>query len=106
MPGRIVNATNLDSVRIEILGEGRAVTIPASLILAADSVLKYVLASDGHLNIDMVEDDDTGEQGWEARTEHPDLDTDPMDVLATRICSTPWETILKLAEVLERGGRK
>ncbi len=40
MSGKIISCTNLDSVRIEVLGEGRAITIPAKLLLAADRVLR------------------------------------------------------------------
>jgi len=38
--GTLHNATNLDSVRIEVVGETRALTIPCSLILSIDDALK------------------------------------------------------------------
>lgn len=95
MPGKIVTCTNLDDVRIEILGEGQAATIPASLILAMDRVLTAALVREESLDVDLVEDDATGEQGWQATLD--------MGVGAVgQMAPTPWGAILKLAEVLER----
>lgn len=95
MPGRIVNCTHLDSVRIEILGEGRAVTIPAALILAADRVFRSCLAREEELDVVMVEDDETKRQGWQA---HLDMGAGPVGEMA----DTPWSSILALAEELEK----
>lgn len=38
----LLNGTNLDSVRIEELGMGRAVQIPLSLVINADTALREV----------------------------------------------------------------
>ena len=95
MPGRVVNCSNLDSVRIEILGEGRAVTIPASLVLAADRVFRSCLVREEELDVAMVEDDATGRQGWQARL---DMGQGPVGEMA----GTPWAAVLALAEELER----
>ncbi len=38
--GKLVNATSVDSVRIEVLGNKRAVTIPCSLIESTDANLR------------------------------------------------------------------
>ena len=93
MPGKIVNCTNLDSVRIEILGEGRAITIPASLILAADRVFRACLVREEELDVCMVEDDETS--GWQARL---DMGQGPFGKPA----ATPWGAMVSLAEKMEK----
>jgi hypothetical protein len=65
MAGSIVSCTNLDSVRIEVLGEGRAVTVPASLVLAADRVLRETLLRDIELVFERAEGG-TGARMWRA----------------------------------------
>lgn len=100
MAGRLVNVTQFDSIRFDILGAGRAVTIPASVLLAADTVLRYCIADDSGLDLDMVEDDATGWTGWEARCEHPNLETDADTVLVAH-GDTPWGAIVALANAIE-----
>jgi hypothetical protein len=39
MTGTVVQANNLDSVRIEVLGEARSTQIPCSLLFAIDRLL-------------------------------------------------------------------
>lgn len=56
-------------ISIEVVGETRAVTIQASLILAAYRVLYHCLVNKVSLGVDMVADDDTGEEGWQAETD-------------------------------------
>lgn len=104
MAGKVVTQTSLDTVRIEVLGEGRAVNIPAALVLAVDRVLRHVLTGDGFLDLslDMVEDDRTGWQGWEARTESTRADADPDDVLVAH-GDTPWAAVKALADAIEQG---
>lgn len=62
---KIVNCTHLDSVCVEVLGEGRAVTIPAAIILAMDRVTKQCVAGDCCLTLEPVGDERT--EAWEAR---------------------------------------
>ena len=97
---KIVNVTNLDGVRIEVLGEGRAVTIPAGVILALDRVLRYCLLEESGLELDMVEDDRTGWQGWEATCEHPTAED--VDTMLHAHGDTPWGALAALADALER----
>lgn len=86
MSGKIVQSTNLDSIRIEVLGEGRAVTIPATLLLAADRVMRHCLMSDANRLTIYPAD----EQQW-----HGCLGT-----LAVNGAS-PWDCIRLLADKLE-----
>ncbi len=51
MAGTVINCTSIDSVRIEVLGEGRSITLPASLILAFDRVLRYELLANAELRL-------------------------------------------------------
>lgn len=104
MTGRIVSATQQDTIRIEVLGEGRAINIPAKCILAMDRVLRYCLTGDSSLDLDMVEIDETGWQGWEGTVEHPDPDTDVDTVLHVH-GDTPWQTIVALADAIEKDYR-
>ena len=89
MSGNLVNVTSLDSVRIEVVGEGRAVTIPAALILAADRVLRHCLLNEFSLEIDMVDPEPDG-KGWEASTDGT------QDACAHG--ETPWAALLALAD--------
>lgn len=95
MPGKIVTCANLDSVRVEVLGESRAVTIPASLILAMNRVLRAALVREESLEVDLVEEDETKEEGWQAVL---DMGVES----AGEMAPTPWGAIVKLAEELER----
>ena len=92
MVGKLVNCTHLDSVRIEVLGEGRAVTIPASLLLAADRVFRHSLFTEDDLAIDKVADEVI--DGWEAVTDN-----------YRGIGETPWEAVLRLSEAIEKDKR-
>ena len=100
MSGKIVNCTHLDSVRIEVLGEGRAIMIPASLILAADKVLRHCLTEESSLDLDPVEDDETRWTGWEAQAES--LLAEDADTILCVHGETPWQTIMALAQAIER----
>ena len=95
MSGQIVTCTQLDSVRIEVLGEGRALTLPAGLILAADEVLRYERIREADLTVTSYRRGD---------------DVECKATLgASEIYSpsgygpTPWAAILALAERLEKG---
>lgn len=90
MSGRLIQATNLDSLRIEVLGEGRALTIPCEFILAIDRALRFTLADEESLSVWDWEDDD-GNIGWRA---------DVGNVFGE--CDTPWGAIVALAATIER----
>jgi hypothetical protein len=63
--GKVVMAGEHDSVMV-VLGGGRCVQLPAALIARADRVLRACHDRDWGLEIEAVEDDDTGECFWEA----------------------------------------
>lgn len=88
--GRLIRATNLDSVRIEVLGEGRALTIPCEFILAIDRALRFTLADEESLSVWDWEDDD-GNIGWRADVGNVFGEGD-----------TPWGAIVALAATIER----
>lgn len=92
MTGTVVNCTNLDSVRIEVLGGSRAVTIPAAVILAIDSVLRRCFLEDVSLDVDPVGDD--REEGWQAILD------DGQDA-AGQVAPTPWGAVVSLADQLK-----
>jgi len=80
MAGTVVQATHLDSVRIEVLGEGRAVTIPCEFILAVDRVLRFAADTCGLELMSL-------EGGWDADCE-----------ALTGSGETPWGAIIALAD--------
>lgn len=85
MPGNIVQATNLDSVRIEVLGGNCAVTIPATLILAANRVMRQCLVDEARLTVLLI-----GGR-WQA-----------CNGIFAASGSTAWEALKNLADELER----
>jgi hypothetical protein len=93
MAGKVVKVDNLDSVQIEVLW-GRAVTIPASVLLDVDAVLRHCRVEEEALDVDMVGDDETGWHGWEAAAGNDCAHGD-----------TPWGAIVALARALEARGR-
>lgn len=62
MDGVVVQARNIDSVRIDVLGAGRAKTIPCDLIDALDHALRYANFQQMDLEVSFV-----GGSGWVAR---------------------------------------
>lgn len=88
--GKLIQATNLDSLRIEVLGEGRALTIPCEFILAIDRALRFTLADEESLSVWDWEDDD-GNIGWRADVGNVFGEGD-----------TPWGAIAALAATIER----
>lgn len=91
MPGTIVQATNLDSIRVEVvLGEGRAITIPASLLLAADRVLRMALVREEDFSLEPIDEQEDGRTVWYALLGNVDAEG-----------STPWEAVRELAKKLE-----
>lgn len=87
---RIVNATHLDSVRIEVLGESRAVTIPLSLLLAIDVVLRFTLEHEEEMGLWPFDGEGTGD-GWNAQVGN---------ILGEG--QTPWGAIVDLAYEIKR----
>jgi hypothetical protein len=93
MAGRMVSVTNLDSVRVEVLGESRALTVPANFVLAVDRVLRYCLEHDDQLSLDTCEDEGTGETLWEASLGN-----------SRGFCGeTPWGAVVALADAIDAG---
>lgn len=81
--GTVVCATHLDSVRIELLGEGRAITIPCKWILAVDKVLRFAGDTCGLELMSL-------EGGWDADCGE-----------LTGSGATPWGAIIALADQIE-----
>jgi hypothetical protein len=82
--------TDAASVRIEILGGARALTIPLDLVLCVDAVLKEAHREEEPLDLDVVEDDETGWRGWQARLGN-----------ALGCGDTPWSAIVALARAIQ-----
>lgn len=91
MSGKVVQATNLDSVRIEVLGGSRALTILASLPLAADTVLRELgMDTNAMLLIQVEGGENAGPNQWCARL-HGKVGRS----------ITPWGAVQELANKLE-----
>ena len=90
----IVQATNLDSVRIEVLGEGRALTIPASLILAANRVFRTALMTDSSVVVEQEDANDPPRKIWIAMLGGEE-----------GAGETPWSAVSDLADKIQGGGR-
>lgn len=87
----VVNCTSLDSIRIEVLGGSRAVTIPAKLLLAADCVLRDLCMDTAATLTVTVEGQDYGPNQWVA------------DLHGRKGRSiTPWGAVEELASKLEK----
>lgn len=97
MAGKVVTVSSLDSVRIEVLGGRRAVTIPATFLLDADAVFRH-LAGDGglgeELSLYQAPDEKAGGLRWHATTGFGVGQGD-----------TPWGAMTALARALEAKGR-
>jgi hypothetical protein len=94
MAGTVVGCTNLDSVRIEVLGDGRAITIPASLLLAADRVFRNLgMDTNAMLSVYVDQSPDDGPRQWHA-------------FLHGKVgrSITPWGAIKELADKIEGNG--
>ena len=89
MPGTVIQATSLDSVRFDCVGEGRAVTIPASVIIAIDRVLRHCTVSKATLNVYEVD----GDPPFIANLDY---------VVFGKPASTAWGAMVNLADELER----
>lgn len=90
--GTVVQATNLDSVRIEVLGESRAVTIPVTLLLAADRVLRVLHGANvggNRLVVAPAFADDPPREIWEAQIGG-----------VVGAGETPWGAVASLADEL------
>lgn len=91
MSGKIVQATNLDGVRVEVLGEGRAITIPASLILAADRLFRNLgMDTTASLHVDVQQSPNDGPNQWCASL-HGKVGRS----------ITPWGAVAELADKIE-----
>lgn len=90
MTGKLIHGTNLNSVRIEVLGEGRGLTIPLSLVLAADRVLRTTFVRQDELRVTTFRDDETDEIRWIATVGN-----------VRGVGDTPWGAVVALADALE-----
>lgn len=91
MSPKLVQATNLDSVRIEVLGGSRALTIPANLTLAADTVMRELcMDTESRLIVQVQREHENGPNQWSA-TLHG----------KTGYSFTPWGAIKELADKIE-----
>lgn len=84
MTGVVVQARNIDSVRIEVLGAGRAKTIPCDLIDGLDHALRHAGLQEMDLEVRFV-----GASQWVARC----------DGIEGRGLS-PWAAVVELARRL------
>lgn len=89
MSGQVVTVSHLDSVRIDC--GSRAVSIPASLILDIDAVLKHCQMSGDWLHV-LQGPDKPIAQCWSAHASH--LKGEP--------AATPWGALSNLARELEK----
>jgi hypothetical protein len=102
--GVVITVSELDSVRIE-RPDGTSLQIPAAFITAIDRVLRHCAADESSLDLDMVEDDDTGWQGWEAYCDNPAA-TETLSMNGNELLvghgDTPWGAVVALAMALNR----
>lgn len=92
--GTVVHATSRDSFRIEVLGENRSVQMPASLLLAMDTVMRYCAMEKADLRIDR----ECGlDAVWIARAWNPIAET-PFG-----FGNSPWTALIALAAKIEAG---
>ncbi len=82
----LVQVTSLDSIRIDILGEGRALTIPVECVLAADRMMRGALVEDDDVSIYEAEHED-GSVHWRAELGN-----------WFGLGQTPWQAVIELAK--------
>jgi len=87
MTGKLIHGSNLDSVRIDVLGEARALTIPLELVLAADRVMRSLAIVEQRLMIVPDFDFSNNTTSWRA-----------MAGVAVGKGDTPWQALIDLAE--------
>lgn len=95
MTTHMVTVASSGTVRVEILGEGRAINMPASYIIALHDVLGFCALEECDLAIDRVEDDETEELGWQANVECNEYGD---------VCANPWAALQSLADRIGRQG--
>lgn len=95
MNGEVVTAKwPVDSVRVEVIGTGRAVQLPSQLVLSVDDVLRSMVDTEEELLLFPSEDDGVIGSCWTASLGH---------FLA--LGKTPWQAIVELATKLQWDGR-
>jgi hypothetical protein len=94
MAGQVVTVSSLDSVRIEVPGVGRVVTLPVSVLLDVHAVLKHCLRECEGLDLEHVSEGAGAWEGWEAMAGN-----------AVAHGETPWGAIMALARALGARGR-
>lgn len=88
MTGNLIHGTSVDSVRIDVLGAGRALTIPLDCLVCVDAILRSLLPM-GRLIVVPEWNVGMTELSWKAATED-----------ACGRGETPWQAIVALAEQL------
>lgn len=88
--GNLITVTNLDSIRIEVLGESRALTIPVECVLAADAMLRGALVEDDDVSIYECELEN-GQTKWRAELGN-----------WFGHGNTPWQAVIALAKRIPR----
>jgi len=86
MTGKLIHGSNLDSVRIDVLGEARALTIPLELALAADRVMRSIAIVEQRLMIVPDFDFSNNKTSWRA-----------MAGVAVGKGENPWQALNDLA---------
>lgn len=102
MSGKIVNATSADILRVEFLGEGRAVQIPAECIVAVDTVLRFCLLEEDY-SLSMLGSFESVGPGWSEWQAYAVRRKKPGEA-GERIAGrgdTPWAAIVALAKEIE-----
>lgn len=86
MSGHLVQVTSLDSIRIEVIGESRALTIPVECVLAVDAMLRGALVEDDDVSIYECELEN-GQMKWRAELGN-----------WFGYGNTPWQAVIALAK--------
>lgn len=83
--GQLVQVSSLDSIRIEVVGEGRALTIPVVCVLAADRLFRGALVEDDDVSVYECEHED-GTECWRAELGN-----------SFGLGQTPWQAVIALS---------
>jgi len=94
MTGNLIQVTNLDSIRIEVLGESRALTIPVECVLAADAMLRGALVEDDDVSIYECELKG-GQMKWRAELGN-----------WFGLGNTPWQAVIALSHHIDTRARR
>jgi len=90
MTGNLIHGTSVDSVRIDVLGAGRALTIPLDCLLCADTIMRSLILETQRLMIAPEIDIENNATTWKAMT----------GTFSGR-GATPWQAIIDLSEKIK-----